>query len=107
MRESRGKSPNRERVESKARSDAERIVRLNSALRSVAEIVDAALRDDHRSEYLAQQVVENLAQGKVESRTGRKTGMPQASARSGESRSDAGGLGPKVIVPPYGASAMS
>ena len=91
MRESRGKSPSKERVEPKARSDAERILLLNQALRAVAEIVDAALRDDHRSEYLARQKLE----------------PPHVSATPGQARSDAGGLGAKVIVTPYVSSEMA
>ena len=91
MRESRGKSPNKQRVEPKARSEAERILLLKQALRSVAEIVDTALRDDHRSEYLGRQKIEPT----------------QASPTPEQSRSEAGGQGAKVIVTPYVSSEMA
>jgi hypothetical protein len=99
MGESRAKGPNRERVESKARSETERIERLSSALRSVAEIVDAALRDDHRSEYLARQLAEQLAQVKVDRKSEPRTDAARIST--------AMGVGANVIVTPYVASEMS
>jgi hypothetical protein len=99
MKESRTKGPNRERVESKARSEAERIERLSSALRSVAEIVDAALRDDHRSNYLAKQLAEQLPQVKVDRKAEPRTDATRVSS--------AVGVGAKVIVTPYVSSEMS
>jgi len=107
MRESRGKVPNKERVEPKARSEAERILLLNQALRSVAEIVDAALRDDHRSEYFAKQVLEHLAQAKIEPGAERKAEPPRASAGPGEFRCNASGAGANVIVTPYASAEVS
>jgi len=111
MRESRTKGPNKERAESKARSESERIERLSSALRSVAEIVDAALRDDHRSEYLAKQLAEQLAQVKVEpaseARAERKVERKNEPRTDGARVSTAVGLGAKVIVTPYVSSEMS
>jgi hypothetical protein len=107
MRESRTKGPNKERVESKARSEAERIERLSSALRSVAEIVDAALRDDHRSNYLAKQLAEQLAQVKVEPASDTRTERTNEPRTDGARVSAAVGPGAKVIVTPYVASEMS
>jgi hypothetical protein len=115
MKESGPKVPNKERTESKARSEEERIARLSSALRSVAEIVDAALREDHRSEYLAKQLAEQLAQVKFDPKSERKverkheprTDAARVSGRNGESRSDAVGVAANVIVTPYVSSEMS
>jgi hypothetical protein len=99
MGESRAKGPSKERLDSKARSEAERIARLSSALRSVAEIVDAALRDDHRTEYLARQLAEQLAQVKVDRKSEPRTDAARIST--------AMGVGANVIVTPYVASEMS
>jgi hypothetical protein len=99
MGESRAKGPSKERLDSKARSEAERIARLSSALRSVAEIVDAALRDDHRNEYLARQLAEQLAQVKVDRKSEPRTDAARIST--------AMGVGANVIVTPYVASEMS
>jgi hypothetical protein len=73
--------------------------RLSSALRSVAEIVDAALRDDHRNEYLARQLAEQLAQVKVDRKSEPRTDAARIST--------AMGVGANVIVTPYVASEMS
>jgi len=93
MAKKNGKIPVKVREEPSGRTDAERIALLNRALRSIAEIVDTALRDDHRIEFLARR--------EVEQRVEQMTDFEPVSSGRGESRSDAADLRAKALVPPY------
>jgi hypothetical protein len=79
------KSPESEQLESNPATDAVRVEQLLRAMRSIAELADAALRDDHRLLYLAQ-----LA------RQGETAATPQ---RASEPRNEAKDAPSKAVLP--------